>query len=70
MPKKGEKHRKIKALMSGKGVRPPKRWFNKLKAKTMKSYGYGAKRSSRIVGGIWSGASRGTKIKIIKKYQR
>lgn len=54
MPKKGEKARKLAALARGKGVKPPKAWFNKLKRSTSKQYPtYGAKRTGAIIGGIW-----------------
>ena len=71
MPKRGEKARKLKALSKGKGVRPPKKWFDKVKKSTTKQYpGYGKKRIGQIVGGIWSKSSVLTKKKIVKKHQR
>lgn len=71
MPKQGEKARKLRALSSGHGVKPPKSWFNKLKSSTLKQYpSYGNKRIGQIVGGIWSRMSTASKKKIVKKYQK
>ena len=70
MPRKGEKARKLKALSKGKGVRPPKKWWQKLYRKTKKQYGYGKARTAQIVGVIWSKATTSTKKKIVRKYQR
>ncbi len=71
MPKRGEKARKLSALSRGKGVRPPKSWFNMLKRRSEKQYpSYGNKRIGQIVGGIWSRMSTASKKKIVKKYQR
>ena len=70
MPKKGEKERKLKLLSAGKGVRPPKKWFRKLKKEIEKEYpNYGVKRVSQIVGGIWSKEPTTTKKAIVRKYQ-
>ena len=71
MPKKGEKSRKLSALSRGKGVRPPKRWFDMMKRKSAKQYPkFGKKRVGRIVGGIWAKMSTATKKKVVRKYQR
>lgn len=71
MPKQGERKRKLAALSRGKGVRPPKSWFNKLKRISAKQYpGYGQKRIGQIVGGIWSRMSIKSKKSIVKKYQK
>lgn len=71
MPKQGEKARKLAALSRGKGVKPPKSWFNKLKRSSEKQYpGYSKKRIGQIVGGIWSRMSIKSKKSIVKKYQR
>lgn len=71
MPKYGEKKRKLSALKRGKGVRPPKKWFDKLKRTTSKQYpGYGKKRVGKIVGGIWSKMSEASKARVVKKYQK
>lgn len=71
MPKKGEKARKLSALSRGKGVRPPKKWFNKMHKIVMKQYpNLSMKRHMQIVGGVWAKASTATKKKIVKKYQR
>lgn len=70
MPKQGEKERKLKQLSSGYNVRPPKKWFDKLKSKIAKQYPH--KKLSElnvIVGGIWQGSSLKTKKNIVKKYQ-
>lgn len=71
MPKQGEKKRKLSALSRGKGVRPPKRWFDKIKRRTAKEYkSFGQKRLGQVVGGIWSRMSTASKKNIIRKYQR
>lgn len=71
MPKRGERARKLAALSRGKGVKPPKAWFNKLKKEMRHEYtGYGEYRIGRIIGGIWSRMSTANKKKIVKKYQR
>lgn len=71
MPRKGEKARKLSALSRGKGVRPPKKWFDDMHKKVMKLYPkLSMKRHMKIVGGIWSRSSTATKKKIVKKYQR
>ncbi len=71
MPKRGEKARKLSALSRGKGVKPPKAWFNKLKRSASKQYPtFGQKRIGQVVGGIWSRMSIKSKKAIVKKYQR
>lgn len=71
MPKTGEKARKLKLLKEGKGVRPPKRWFDIIRKEVREEYPkVGQKRQGRIVGGIWAKMSRKSKEKIVKKYQK
>ena len=71
MPKKGEKASKLRALGKGQGVKPPKKWWDKMMRATARQYPtYGKKRKSRIVGGIWSGETIITKKKIVKENQR
>lgn len=71
MPRKGEKARKLRALSIGKGVRPPKKWFDIMKRRSSKTYPrFGKKRIVQIVGGMWSKMSTATKKKVVKKYQR
>lgn len=71
MPKKGERARKLTALSRGKGVRPPKKWFDMMKRRSSGQYPtYGKKRIGKIVGGVWSKMSTATKKKVVKKYQR
>lgn len=71
MPRKGEKLRKLRALSKGKGVRPPKKWWDKIRKGVSKQYpGFPKKRVAQVVGGIWSHSSIATKKKIVKKYQR
>ena len=70
MPKKGEKERKLKALAAGHNVKPPKKWFDKLKKKISSQYSENKLSDvNKIVGGIWSGSSKNTQKKIVKKYQ-
>lgn len=71
MPKKGERARKLAALSRGKGVRPPKKWFNLMHKHMIKEYPERSmKAHQKIVGGIWSKMSTSNKKKIVKKYQR
>lgn len=71
MPKTGEKSRKLSALSHGKGVRPPKKWFNILQKSVSKQYPkYGSARKGQIIGGIWARMSTANKKKIVKKYQK
>ena len=71
MPKKGEKARKLAALSHGKGVKPPKKWWDIVKRSASKQYpGFGQKRLGQVVGGIWSRMSTASKKKIVIKYQR
>ena len=70
MPKKGERARKLSALSRGKGVKPPKKWFDKLKTSASKKYpAFGQKRLGQVVGGIWSRMSIKSKKKIVREYQ-
>jgi len=71
MPKRGEKARKLNALESGKNVRPPKKWFDKVRRSVKRQYPtYGQKRINQITGGIWHKMKRSSKIRIVKKYQK
>jgi len=71
IPKKGEKARKLKLLSSGKGVRPPKIWFDKIKKEVKKEYAPCDKVcTGRIIGGIWAKMPLKTKKKIVVKYQK
>lgn len=70
MPKRGEKSRKIKLLKQGKGVRAPKKFWDKLYRIISKNYPHrSAKSRKAIVGGIWRDYSIKDKIEIVQKYQ-
>ena len=70
MPRKGEKARKIKALKSGKGVKPPKRYWREILKETSKEYPELSRmRQAAISGARWSKISKAKKINIVRKYQ-
>lgn len=70
MPKKGERARKIELIRRGKTVRPPKRWWKKMRKVVRRQYPeFGARRINRITAGVWHDYSPSTQIVIIRKYQ-
>lgn len=70
MPILGEKSRKINLLKQGKGVRAPKKFWDRLYKIISNTYPNKSTTSKRaIVGGIWNNYSITDKIEIIKKYQ-
>lgn len=63
------KAEKLKQLAKGKKVRPVKKWWTKMYRRVSKQYpGYGRKRKSTIVAGIWHDYSIATQKKIVKEY--
>ena len=69
MPKKGEKARKIASLKAGKGVRAPKKYWERISEETAEEYPkLSPERRARITGARWKKISRKEKIKIIKKF--
>ena len=71
MPIKGERTRKIRAIRAGRGVRPPKGWFDMMRPVIRKEYpGKTPKKINKIIGGIWQNYSTPSKIEIVKGFQK
>ena len=71
MPIRGERARKIRAIRSGRGVKPPKKWFNMMRPIIKKEYpGRNQKDINQIIGGIWQNYSTPSKIGIVKEFQK
>lgn len=62
---------KLRKLERGKKVRPPKRWWVRMRRRigAMKKYrGFAPSRRARITAGIWHGYSVETQKRLVRKY--
>ena len=65
------KAEKLRKLERGEKVRPPKKWWSRMRRRIgqMQKYKeFGAARKSRIVAGIWHGYSVATQKRLVRRY--
>lgn len=65
------KAEKLRSLERGEKVRPPKKWWTKMRRRIgqMEKYkGFSAGRKAKITAGIWHGYSVATQKRLVRKY--